>query len=39
MITITIEWGVSHHPGDDVQLIEDHLAAGLDEGPLLVVSE
>jgi hypothetical protein len=38
MITITIEWGVSHHPGDGVRLIEDHLAAGLDEGPLLVVS-
>jgi hypothetical protein len=37
MIQILLEWTPSHHPGDGRGTIESHLAAGLDEGPLLVV--
>jgi len=37
MIQILVEWTPSHHPGDGLGTIESHLAAGLDEGPLLVV--
>ncbi len=37
MIQVFVEWTPSHHPGDGRSAIESHLAAGLDEGPLLVV--
>ncbi len=37
MITITVEWSDPHHPADGYNMIASHLAAGYDEGPLLVV--
>jgi hypothetical protein len=37
VITITIEWSDTHHPGDGYDMISSHLAAGYDEGPMLVV--
>lgn len=37
MIRVTIEWSYPHHPGDGYDMIASHLAAGYDEGPLLIV--
>lgn len=38
MFQILVEWTSSHHPSDGQDTIASHLAAGLDEGPLLAVS-
>lgn len=38
MFRIVVEWSSSHHPADDRSMIASHLAAGLDEGPLLAIS-
>lgn len=34
---ITISWPTSHHPGDDLRMIEQSMEAAQDDGPLLVL--
>ncbi len=37
MTKVLIEWSDTHHPRDDLNMIESALAAGGDEGPLIVI--